>query len=104
MYLLLNDRNMIIEINSSIKLQDDGTIIVGKYLVVDEVGMSIVKVDEVPIDIIPWKYFYINGEYELNPNWEESKLSQKVTELEKDNESLNETIVDLTDFVVSTII
>ena len=104
MFLLLDDRNKIKEIsNMAIRLEDN-TIKIADNLIIGNKEYSIVEVDNVPIEIIPEKYFYINGEYELNTNWEESQLSEKVNVLEKDNESLNEAIVDLTEFVVSTMI
>lgn len=104
MFLVLNDRKKIMAISKSTTILDYGSVKLSNGLIICDEGLTVVEVASVPVGIKEEKYFYIDGEYVLNPNWEESQLSEKVNTLEKDNESLNEAIVDLTEFVVSTII
>lgn len=104
MFLVLNDRKKIMAISKSTTILDDGSVKLNNGLIICDEGLMVVEVESVPVGIKEEKYFYIDGEYVLNPNWEETQLLQKVKDLEQDNENLNETIVDLTDFVVSTMI
>ena len=92
MFILLDDRNTVIEINKSIKQQEDGSILVGKHLVYNDENLSIVEVDNVPIDILPMKYFYIYGEFVLNTNWINPYSDEDVDKLKQEVKQLNETV------------
>ena len=107
MYILLDDRNTVIEINLNIVRQENNNILVGNHLIYEENDMKIVEVDNVPIDILPMKYFYIDGEFVLNPNFvnpysdkDVDQLKQEVKQLTTECSELNETILDLTDIIV----
>ena len=94
MFLLLDDRNKIKEIsNMAIRLEDD-TIKIADNLIIGNKEYVIVEVDNVPIEIIPEKYFYIDGEYTLNTNYIDDSMiaeyEQRVSTLQELNATLEE--------------
>ena len=107
MFLVLNDRNKIIAISKAVTELEDGGIKLNNGLILCDDNLTITEVDSIPNEIKEEKYFYINNEFVLNPNWKEpyseedvDKLKQEVKELTEECGELNETILDLTDVIV----
>lgn len=69
MYLLTNKNNTIVYITTEAVLKSDG-IHVGGNLVFSDKTLNIIKIDELPNDIIPQKYCYTNDEgFYLNKSY-----------------------------------
>jgi hypothetical protein len=87
MKLLLDSRNLIRYINTDIELGvwDDTNIQkwrIGNYYVIGE-DFTLVEVETLPLDVIPDKYFYIDGEFIANPNYVgRSDIEQRLASIE----------------------
>lgn len=104
MFLLLDSMNKIIYISKSMEKSKDefgyDIIKVSPNLYYQDEGYSIIEVETVPIEVIPEKYFYIDGEYVLNPNYIDDSMiaeyEQRVSTLQEMTATLEESIDELT--------
>ncbi|ABX43303.1 hypothetical protein [Lachnoclostridium phytofermentans] len=83
MKLLLDSRKLIIAISTEITFgtfEGEEKWKVGNIYYIDN-WFTVTDVDDVPIDVIPNKYFYIDGEFVLNPNW--ANAPEDISEINK---------------------
>ncbi len=86
MKILLDDRGLILVISNDIEFgtfdgEEKWKVGNGMYFI--DNNFTMVEVDSVPVEVIPDKYYYIDGEFVLNPNYSNpSEMEAKVTELE----------------------
>lgn len=99
MKLLLSNRNLILAIDPVIEFGvfDEPTEKwkVGNSYALDN-GYSATEVDTVPIEVIPHKYFFIDGVFVKNPNYidageTENKIQSLETELQTTQQFVLET-------------
>lgn len=72
MKLLLDSRKLILAIDEVIEFcifEDMQKWKVGSNAYYIDNGFTSEEVLDIPIDVTPLKYFYIDGEFVLNPNW-----------------------------------
>lgn len=84
MKLLLDSRRLILAINNDIELVNHEGYEkwkIGTLLYYMNNDYILEEVDDVPIDIIANKYFFINGEFVINPNW--SNVPEEIQEMNK---------------------
>lgn len=89
MKLLLDSRKLILAIDDNIELVNHEGYDkwkIGKYSYYLDEDYTLEEVDEVPVDVIPDKYFFINGEFIINPNW--SNTPEDIAKLQAENASL----------------
>lgn len=91
MKLLLDSRKLIIAIGEDISfVMHEG---VEKWKVsnslyyIDE-GYTIAEIAELPLDVTQGKYFYIDNQFILNPNWNNS-----VEDIQELNNRINEVLI-----------
>lgn len=93
MKLLLDNRGLILAFGSDIELvthegYDKWKIGMFSYYIDDNYTLE--EIDEVPVDVIANKYFFIEGEFVLNPNW--SNTPEDIAKLQAENASLKSEI------------
>lgn len=89
MKLLLDSRKLILAIDDNIELVNHEGYAkwkIGKYSYYLDEDYTLEEVENVPIDIIANKYFFIEGEFVLNPNW--SNTPEDIAKLQAENTSL----------------
>lgn len=88
MKLLLDSRGMVLSINENIvaKIEDGFKIWDTGNVYMSDNGYSCVEAENISLDIIPQKYFYIDGEFILNPNW--INTPDEISKLQAENAAL----------------
>lgn len=84
MKLLLDSRKLILAISEKIDFvihEDMEKWRIGEYSYYMDNNYSVEEVLDVPIFVVPDKYFYIDEEFILNPNW--SNAPDEIKELNK---------------------
>lgn len=99
MFLILDDLKKIVHISKmaeKVKKNDIDYIKVNSNNAILDVGYEIVEVEEIPIEIIPEKYMYIDGEYSLNPGWvnpnANEEYEQRISALQEANATLEDAV------------
>lgn len=101
MKLLLDSRKLIRYINTDIAfgIWDDTDIQkwrIGNYYVIGD-DFTLVEVETLPLDVIPDKYFYIDGEFVANPNYVgQSDIEQRLASIESSLIDISTTLERLT--------
>jgi len=99
MKLLLDNRNLILVISNDIEFgtfEGEEKWKVGNKMYFIDDDFSVAEVESVPVEVIPDKYFYIDGEFVLNPNYSNpSEMEAKVEELEELLLASDEAVVSL---------
>lgn len=72
MFVLTAHDNSIVHITDDLSNRPNGDYLVDHSLIYLQSSIKgIFEVDEIPSEVIPFKYKYANGEFALNPNWQE---------------------------------
>ena len=100
MKLLIDNRGLIVFIGVNIEFGIFDEPNVEKWKIDNcyaiDSGYTLVEVESIPLEVIPGKYFYIDGEFTLNPNYSNpNELEAKVTELEDLLFASDEAVVSL---------
>ena len=86
MKLLLDNRKLILHIWEGIEFgtyDGEEKWKVSEYLYMIDNGYTCVEITDVPLEVIPEKYFYIDNEFVINPNYvNPSEQERRITELE----------------------
>ncbi|WP_029502484.1 hypothetical protein [Lachnoclostridium phytofermentans] len=89
MKLLLDSRKLILAIDENIEFVTHEGLAkwkIGETTYYLDNNFSVEELIDIPFDIIPIKYFYIDGEFVLNPNW--SNTPEDISKLQAENASL----------------
>nr|DAI96724.1 MAG TPA: hypothetical protein [Caudoviricetes sp.] len=88
MDLLLDTRGLILSINPKFTTYEEDGYKFWKSgtLSIADNSYKCVTVESVPVDVTPSKYFYLSGEFILNPNW--NNATEEIIKLQKENTTL----------------
>ena len=101
MFLIVNDRKLIMHISSIATRLENGHIRVSESLILGMPEWDIIEVESVPNYVIEDKYFYENGTYVENPNYiDYKKLEAEQLSLTKATERLEVCITELTNLIL----
>ena len=86
MYIIVaKDRNLVLGIWDTISYQSNGNFLGPNYAIAKSIVKEVVELEEIPEEVVPLHYSYIDGEFilteELPPTIEE-QLDDAVTALE----------------------
>nr|WP_295681489.1 hypothetical protein [uncultured Lachnoclostridium sp.]DAD92270.1 MAG TPA: hypothetical protein [Siphoviridae sp. ctQ0C17] len=89
MKLLLDSRKLILAMDDVIDFVTHESYEkwkVGMFSYYMDNNYTLEEVDEVPIDIVANKYFFIDGEFVVNPNWRNTP--EDISKIQEDNAKL----------------
>lgn len=96
MKLLLNKDNTIVNIAEEITEIEQGYFCNNCIYPYNIDNFSVVEVAEIPSEVKPAKYMYVNGEFKLNPNYVEPiNPEQEIRQLKEKIQTLQQALDDL---------